>query len=506
MTTLDAVNVFLSRLGMRPTPSDPAPPNPAEFLSGEICSSEPGRRVPPAFLGEASPKLTPGVGIAPRAGRVPQRSPASWSPDQYARFGKQVREYLAQDAALIPHHAAWHEVNGPGGTRGRGSGLAFLQMHHEMQADIARWITASGRDQDLLPLAEWWPSQPVPRELGDIERFSNQPQLPTPSWLSLAGGTQPAPIFGYTRLADFKDPDELGRALGTGFPDNLGYHGGGHAAVGGIMWSRRAPEDPLFWLWHSHIEGIVETWLGTDNGRAWLATEDGRRWRETTGNQHHAMSPTDAVSRRTEELVRLRATDPAAYEAYLNGSSFAPAQLNTWPADALPINVQSALRFPPLGVTVQTLATGLDVPSRLTFATDGRVFFRERNGGVRVIRDGVVQPDPLPGGAVGAEGDLRRESGGAVLLTSTKIPGWQNRLFTPAEAERGVRMLTIDDANIVREQQTLFQGVFGRVREIVQGPDGYLYMTTSNRDEGGSRARDDDQLLRIVPITAQPAR
>jgi len=41
------------------------------------------------------------------------------------------------------------------------------------------------------------------------------------------------------------------------------------------------------------------------------------------------------------------------------------------------------------------------------------------------------------------------------------------------------------------------QGEFGRVREVVVGPDGSLYLLTSNRDGRGTPAADDDRLIRV---------
>jgi glucose/arabinose dehydrogenase len=40
---------------------------------------------------------------------------------------------------------------------------------------------------------------------------------------------------------------------------------------------------------------------------------------------------------------------------------------------------------------------------------------------------------------------------------------------------------------------------YGRIREVAEGPDGYLYFSTSNRDGRGKPAEDDDRILRLVP-------
>jgi glucose/arabinose dehydrogenase len=60
--------------------------------------------------------------------------------------------------------------------------------------------------------------------------------------------------------------------------------------------------------------------------------------------------------------------------------------------------------------------------------------------------------------------------------------------------------LTIDPANPahVLAQETLLSG-FGRLRDAVAGPDGCLYVLTSNRDGRGSPSAQDDKVLRACP-------
>lgn len=66
---------------------------------------------------------------------------------------------------------------------------------------------------------------------------------------------------------------------------------------------------------------------------------------------------------------------------------------------------------------------------------------------------------------------------------------------------RGTRIIRVvlDGRKVVR-QENLFAGTYGRIREIGEGPDGYIYFSTSNRDGRGSAAKDDDRIFRMVPV------
>ena len=57
------------------------------------------------------------------------------------------------------------------------------------------------------------------------------------------------------------------------------------------------------------------------------------------------------------------------------------------------------------------------------------------------------------------------------------------------------------DGRRVVNQENLLAGKYGRIREVAEGPDGYLYFSTSNRDGRGSPSSDDDdRIIRLVPI------
>ena len=50
-----------------------------------------------------------------------------------------------------------------------------------------------------------------------------------------------------------------------------------------------------------------------------------------------------------------------------------------------------------------------------------------------------------------------------------------------------------------KEFKTYFKNVYGRIRDVILGPDNLLYITTSNRDGRGNPASDDDRILKIDP-------
>ena len=50
--------------------------------------------------------------------------------------------------------------------------------------------------------------------------------------------------------------------------------------------------------------------------------------------------------------------------------------------------------------------------------------------------------------------------------------------------------------------EPLLKGRYGRLRTVVEGPDGALYVLTSNRDGRGSPISEDDRILRVTPPPA----
>jgi glucose/arabinose dehydrogenase len=62
---------------------------------------------------------------------------------------------------------------------------------------------------------------------------------------------------------------------------------------------------------------------------------------------------------------------------------------------------------------------------------------------------------------------------------------------------RGQRLIRVVlDGRRVVSQEDLIKD-YGRIRDVAEGPDGYLYFSTSNRDGRGEPTADDDRILRL---------
>jgi glucose/arabinose dehydrogenase len=66
---------------------------------------------------------------------------------------------------------------------------------------------------------------------------------------------------------------------------------------------------------------------------------------------------------------------------------------------------------------------------------------------------------------------------------------------------RGERIVRIQlSGRTVLGQENLLEGKVGRIREVAEGPEGFIYFSTSNRDGRGKPAADDDRVMRLVPV------
>ena len=90
---------------------------------------------------------------------------------------------------------------------------------------------------------------------------------------------------------------------------------------------------------------------------------------------------------------------------------------------------------------------------------------------------------------------------GSEFYDGDMIPGWTGKYFVANLLGEHLRMIDLDLSNNgTHSHEGLFEGQFGRLRDVQTGPDGFLYLLTSNRDGRGSPVSDDDRILKIVPV------
>ena len=89
-----------------------------------------------------------------------------------------------------------------------------------------------------------------------------------------------------------------------------------------------------------------------------------------------------------------------------------------------------------------------------------------------------------------ASGSPTLATSGVALLSGSGWGDWESQLIVSTLKEEDLRRFSIQDDGSARLEETLLDGRFGRLRAVVIGPDGALYVSTSN---GGT-----DRILRIT--------
>jgi glucose/arabinose dehydrogenase len=87
---------------------------------------------------------------------------------------------------------------------------------------------------------------------------------------------------------------------------------------------------------------------------------------------------------------------------------------------------------------------------------------------------------------------------GADFYASAMIPEWANSLlFTTLKASTLYRLQLSEDGKSVVGQEQLSPREFGRLRDVLVGPRGEVYLATSNRDGRGNPGAEDDRIVVI---------
>jgi glucose/arabinose dehydrogenase len=94
----------------------------------------------------------------------------------------------------------------------------------------------------------------------------------------------------------------------------------------------------------------------------------------------------------------------------------------------------------------------------------------------------------------------------AMFYRGDAFPAFKGNLFIGALKGEMIIRLVLDGRRIV-SQDKLLEKQYGRIRDVAEAPDGSIYFSTSNRDGRGSPVKEDDRILRIVPLAdGEPAK
>ncbi|GEM_PF-6420346 len=171
-------------------------------------------------------------------------------------------EYFGGDPDHSPRmaeHMDWH-MDPQNQNRTGNYGERFLTFHQQYidKFDVFR------KSKGLLPVSGWDPTTQIPAALSHDHvlhsarhtdnPYAVAPACKTPSWATIAGGIDLDPVYGYTKLIQFRSLDELGGSIDSG------WHGVVHNTIGGDMATFDSPIDPIFWRWHKWIDNVRVSW------------------------------------------------------------------------------------------------------------------------------------------------------------------------------------------------------------------------------------------------------
>jgi glucose/arabinose dehydrogenase len=89
---------------------------------------------------------------------------------------------------------------------------------------------------------------------------------------------------------------------------------------------------------------------------------------------------------------------------------------------------------------------------------------------------------------------------GMTFYSGKMFPQYKNNFFFAALKGEGIYRVEVSDANpeqIVKYEKMEDIAV-GRIREVVEAPDGSIYFATSNQDGRGSVRENDDKIYKLT--------
>lgn len=172
------------------------------------------------------------------------------------------------------------------------------------------------------------------------------------------------------------------------------------------------------------------------------------------------------------------------------------------------------LRIDPESGKHEVFTTGHRNPQGLCFTDSGALFSTEhgpdRGDEINVLEEGRDYGWPETTGTGLANYTPTIAPSGCAIYEGDLIPEWKGDLLFGTLKDQSLRRLDLDaEQKAIVGQERLYGEQFGRIRDVVVGPDGAVYLATSNRDSRGNPGRNDDRIVRIgiaeTPPSTSPA-
>ena len=174
----------------------------------------------------------------------------------------------------------------------------------------------------------------------------------------------------------------------------------------------------------------------------------------------------------------------------MNGDGSVPADNPTLPGGAARTYAYSmghrnpqGLAFQPGTGTVFEIEHGATTNDEINILAPAKNYGWPDQEGVGGTAKGFTDP-------VWTSGPVTYATSGATFVTGDQWGSWSGSLFVATLKEQDLRRFAVTGTSVV-PKEVLFDQKYGRLRSVVQGPDGALYATTSN----GSG----DRIIRIAP-------